>query len=842
MVKPLLLRSSLRYMSQHLGQTCLTVLGIVLGVAIVVAVDLANSSAKKAFALSLQTISGNTSHQLRGGPDGVPENIYVEFRRVLGIQSSAPMISDYVSVQDNTYTLLGIDPIAEIVLARHQYNEGNGLSVVNMARFLLEQNTVIMSARTAKKLKITVDEDFVLQHRSREYRVKVVNIFSSDNPAATENLLFADISTAQEILGRLGKLDSIDLSLDEKQLNKVKNWLPETLTLVSSENRQDSMQQMTTNFHINLTAMSLLALLVGALLVHNSMTFSVLQRRQVLGSYRTLGVTRQEIFRLVLMEVFVLGSLGTLLGLVFGIALAQGLVQLVMRTVNDLFFVLHVSEFFISGVSIAKGFCVGIGVCLLAAILPAMEAANSQPVNVLQRSVVENRWRRQLPILSVMGLVLMIIGWFLLGQNAESLVFSFVALAFIVFGFCLLVPLCVFCFVSILAMILWPLLGGVGRMALRGINASMSRIGLAIAALTVAISVTIGVGVMVSSFRYTVDLWLEQLLQGDVYVSLAGRMSSSSSDGLSSALIEDLHRLEGVAAVSQNRRVRVETEFGQLRLFALDSNEEKSRGFHFIDEVENIREIFVNGKGILISEPLAYHQHLGVGDDIQIDTDIGPKILPVIGIFYDYTSSQGLIAMHRTLYESLWRDRKVFSLTLYKDNTVSQSELLENVSARISQESSQLLLRSSGEIRANSMQIFDRTFAITNVLRLLAILVAFVGVLSALMAVQLERLKELAILRATGMTPAQVSALVIGQTALMGLIAGSLSIPLGLMMSKILIDVVNLRSFGWSMQHVLPFEVLLEAIILALVAAVMAGLYPAFKAARIFPSQALREE
>ena len=154
----------------------------------------------------------------------------------------------------------------------------------------------------------------------------------------------------------------------------------------------------------------------------------------------------------------------------------------------------------------------------------------------------------------------------------------------------------------------------------------------------------------------------------------------------------------------------------------------------------------------------------------------------------------------------------------------------------------QLAIFPNQQIQEITLSIFDRTFAITGVLRILAIVIAFIGVLSALMALLLERGKEFATLRATGMTPTQIIKLIMGQTALMGVFAGLLAIPLGLIMSDVLIDVINKRSFGWSMQHFLPLSVFSDALILAMLAALLAGIYPAIKSARISPALALREE
>ena len=175
------------------------------------------------------------------------------------------------------------------------------------------------------------------------------------------------------------------------------------------------------------------------------------------------------------------------------------------------------------------------------------------------------------------------------------------------------------------------------------------------------------------------------------------------------------------------------------------------------------------------------------------------------------------------------------------DGNNTNPELFADVEGLLS-DYEQLTVFPNQQIRDITLTIFDRTFAITNVLRILAIIIAFIGVLSALMALLLERGKEFATLRATGMTPTQIIHLILSQTVLMGIFAGLFSIPLGLLMSDVLIDVINQRSFGWSMQHFLPWSVISDALLLAVFAALAAGIYPAYKSATIRPSLALREE
>ena len=197
--------------------------------------------------------------------------------------------------------------------------------------------------------------------------------------------------------------------------------------------------------------------------------------------------------------------------------------------------------------------------------------------------------------------------------------------------------------------------------------------------------------------------------------------------------------------------------------------------------------------------------------------------------------------IHLDTYQEYWNDFGISSVGLDTEGTASAEVLITEVREALAG-IPQILIRPAGEIREVSMDVFDRTFTITNVLRMLAVIIAFVGVLSAMMALQLERTKELGVLRATGVTPRQLWGMVVSQTGLMGLIAGILAMPLGLVMSSVLIDVINTRSFGWSMRTILPWDVLGEAVLLAVGAALLAGIYPAWRMARTSPAVALREE
>jgi putative ABC transport system permease protein len=249
------------------------------------------------------------------------------------------------------------------------------------------------------------------------------------------------------------------------------------------------------------------------------------------------------------------------------------------------------------------------------------------------------------------------------------------------------------------------------------------------------------------------------------------------------------------------------------------------------------------GRAVLISEPLSRHRRLGVGDHLDLRTARGLRRFRIAGVYTDYASDQGLVMMNRPVYAALWNDPGLSGFSLTLDPGADPDAVLAALRRSLAQaDAPAVSIEPNRALKAGAMAVFDRTFRVTGVLRLLAGLVAFIGVLAALLALQLERARELGVLRANGLTPGQVWKLVTAQTGLLGLAAGLLSLPVGLTLAAVMIYVINRRSFGWTIQMEVPPQVLGEAVLLALAAALLAGLYPAWKMARTSPALALREE
>ncbi len=845
---PVMYRASFAYFLRHPWQLTLALVGIFIGVAVIVAVDFANDSSRRAFNLSMDAVMGEATHQVIAGPQGVDERLYVQLRSA-GLRNIAPVIEGLVDVHGTTLRLLGLDVFAErefryFAVPRSGDREvaatagqGSG-DTSSVRRLLTKKGAVLMSQRTASRLALAPGAEFDLHAMGRVHPAFLADLIGSDNEQRLDNLIVVDIATAQEWLGMIGQLSRIDVRLQDESSgarDRIASLLPEGTQLLSAEGRTQTVSDMSQAFMTNLTAMSLLALLVGVFLIYNSISFAVLQRRNLLGVLRALGVTRRETFRLVMVEAFFLGTAGALLGLVGGAWLGERLLTLVSRSINDLYFVVHVTDVSISAVSLTKGFLAGLGATLVAAAIPAAEAASSQPILALARSSLERRSNRILPVIAASGVALAMVAGLIFLVSGRSLLLGLTGVFVLLAGFALVIPLLVRTIVRVAEPVVAALGGTAARMAIAGVASSLSRTGVAVVALAIAVSATIGVTVMVDSFRIAVGAWVDQSLRAELYVA-------ASEGSLDPELIADLVAVPGVAAYSSSRRVWLETPTSRIRITALELPEEGYSGLHLMgSDPQSVWPAFDDEAAILVSDSFAWRNQVGSGDTVTLPTAKGELAFPVAAVYRSYDSELDALLMSRRTYDRFWEDPDISSLGLYLADGVDGEAVQQSLRA-IGQGRQTLVVRSNRELRQLSMQIFEQTFVITDVLYWLAVGVALVGILGAMLALQLDRAREHGVLRALGMTPWQLGGMVSGQAAFLGCLSGLASLPIGVLMAWLLIEVINRRAFGWQMEMVLSPGVLLGAVLLASAAALGAGLYPAWRAARAMPSRAIRDE
>lgn len=844
----IIFRLALRYISRRLFQSALFALGVALGVAVVVAIDIANASASRAFTLSSESLVGRATHQVIGGPNGFDSELYARLRLELGYKLSAPVVTEFARVAgaDQALRLLGVDPIAEPPFRAYLADEQEQVDFAALNRLIAEPGAVVISEALAGRLGLELEDELEISAGGRFSSARVIGILKPADSAsrqALDDLIICDIATAQEFAGIRGRLSRIDLILDADELETLGDWLPPGLQLVDVK-EENSLDQMIAAFELNLQAMSMLALVVGLFLIYNTVTFSVVQRRGVLGIMRSLGATRRQIFRFILLEAFLLGVVGALLGLALGLIFGRGAVALVSQTISDLYFSIDVQGIAVPPQTLLKGAAIGLGASLLAAAIPSWEATRTPPAGVMRRSDEEARTRRMLPLITLGALVMNLLGLLLLTPGALAL--SFAAMMCIIVGGAMFTPAAMLLLMRFLQPAAAALFGVLGRLAARSITRSLSRTSVAVAALTIAVSVIVGVSVMIGSFRGTVADWLRTSLGAQIYVSPPLFASNNASVDVDRRVKDIALGAPGVRAVSSARHVSVLApdypDMPPVNLLASDFDiAGDNRRFLWSTVSAAEHQAALDSGQVMVSEPFAFRRGIDESNNrIRLSTEVGAIEFEVFGVYYDYSTDQGAVYIARSVYDRYFADPFISSLGIFTDEGADIASVIAELRARLADYD--LLAQDNASLRAGALEVFDRTFAITVALRLLTTLVAFIGILSALMALQLERAREYGVMRATGMTARQLIAFAVIQTGLMGLIAGLLALPIGLATSLVLTHVINLRSFGWTMQLALQPSTFVEALAVALLAALLAGAYPAWLLGRLKPADALRSE
>jgi len=828
---PLLLRAGLRYMLRHRWQGLLAVSGIALGVAVVLAVDLANSGARAAFELSAQQLQGKATHRLAVPGSSLPDEVYVNLVRQPGAPPMAPVVNGWVEVEGGSgrYQLVGFDLFAETPF-RSQLTE-----VANRAGFtsdwLTQPGALVLGAAAAATLGVDTGDALDIVYRGKTATLHVLHI-EPRHSRAVDDLLLVDIATAKSVLALKNELSYVDLILDAVAEQWVKQRLPASAQLQTVADQAQGVTRLSAAFELNLTAMSLLALLVGMFLIFNAMTFSMVQRRNLFGRLRAIGVTPRELFRLILLEALIVAVVGTVLGLLLGVWLGQGLTRLVAATVSELYYNVSVTALQLDWTSLMTAAVLGLAATLLATIIPAWHAARTPPLTTLSRAALEQSARRGVPLWALLGLLLLLAGLLLALVVPGGVIHSFAGLFLLVLGAAMITPLLIRAVHRLLTRAALP---GIWRMGVRDLDRHLSRLGIAVAALMVALSASVGVGVMVESMRGSVNNWLSDLLSADLYVAAEGFDGGAR---LSAAVVTEVTGLGTVATLSRYRNRTVPLAERRVELIGAKLADKSRSGYALLSSTPSTWQQFDAG-AVLVSEPLAYHLGLAPGARLELPTPQGPLAVRVAAVFRDYASEHGRIVLDEAVYLQHWPEQPVKTLALFARNGDIESMRREvsELAARYD-----VIMTPAAAILEESMAVFGRTFRVTEVLRAVSLIVAFIGVLSALMALQLERGKEYAVLRALGLTRGQIAGLISGESLLMGFLAACVAMPTGVLMAWVLIESVQRRAFGWTMPFSVDSALLLQTLLVGLLAAGLAAIYPAWRSAQRDPAPQLRED
>jgi putative ABC transport system permease protein len=821
-------------------RTGLTVLAVALGVAVVLAIDLAGNAAAGSFRSSLETLMGDSDLELTS-TGGLPDSLVGTLATLPYPIRVRPRMQDFVTVEatGQTVPLIGLDLIAEatdqaavnVSIGDEALRTPNNLEGVWAGSSL--------GVNPGSKIRLLMND------HTRDYAVRGV----LDDSAEGGGFVVMDIAVAERELGR-ARVDSVLLKVPDKPSlavwqNRLQVALPAGVVMRPVGSRTTENQRMLAAFRWNLRVLSYVALLVGAFLIYNTISVSVVRRRPEIGIVRALGASKGVILSAFLGEAACFGVVGALLGCLLGRAMATAALKLLSATVQALYVSSYPGAIELTLGSVIRALLIGIGVCLLAALSPAREAASVSPTEAMARGQREYvaRMHKSRDMLIALGLAVAGTVCAVPPAIAGKPLFGYLSAILLVAASALAIPAIADGVLTFSARTLQKLSGVEGLLAARGLSGSLRRTSVLVGALSTAIAMMTAVGVMVGSFRQTVATWMDSQLQADLYLRPAGSPASDQHPTIPNELADRLAHLSGVAALDRFRGYSISYEGLPAVLGAADFRAvQPFRKSAFLSgrAASDVYGELLGKDAVVISEPFANKHGLRRGDRITLPMGERRVQFRVVDVSFDYASEAGYVVMDRATLLQYLPDPDPSDLAIYLAPGANIETVRREVGKAIA--GHDILIFSNRSLRTEAIRTFDRTFVITYALEAISAIVAVIGIAGALLALVVDRRREFGLLRFLGATTSQIRKLILVEAGLIGLIANLVGLCLGLGLSLILIYVINKQSFGWTIQFHWPATVLVGSLVGVFLATVLAGLYPAHIAVRLNPIEAVHEE
>lgn len=818
----------------------LIVLAIALGVGVVVAVDLAGQAAAGSFHSSVESLTGKSDLTI-SATGGVDERLLGRLVQLPYAFQFTPRMEGFASIEGKGEALpfIGID-----LIANRQDTPNDNADTDDPGQALTGDPIWV-----GKQTHLQKGQRVQLLVNDALHAFTVAGIIPSSGELGANNVIVSDIGLAQQVMGKAGRVDTISVVVPPGKptdywMSLLRHQLPATVSVEPQGARTESNRKMLSAFRWNLHVLSYIALVVGAFLIYNTISISVVRRRTEIGIVRALGGTRQLIAFGFLFEALFFAVVGTAAGLALGRLMAVGAVRLIGTTVQALYVSSVPAPIQLTIPATITGVALGLGISLLAAIAPALEASLVSPVEAMARGreqyVAAVRSRRTV----VWAVALLLAGatTSTFGPVYGKPLWAYLAVVLLIAGTSLIIPNVVAWFAAYRYPLLQRALGVEGLLAMRSLRASIARTSVLTAALATAVAMTASIGIMVGSFRETVSLWMNNQLRADFYLRPAGFAGADQYPTMDASIADRLARIPGVAAIDRFRAYPIFYEGVPAILAGSETARiPGSASTRFLpgEDREQISAKLSAGDYAVVSEPFANKHNVKIGSSLAIPVGGATRHLKVLGIYYDYSTERGFITVDRQTLLRYLPDPAISNLAVYIKPDADADQVRASIDSAISGRA--VLLFSNGSLRRAAIAVFDRTFRITYALEAVAVFVAVMGIAGSLLAMVIDRRREFALLRFLGADRPQVRKVILCEAGLLGLLANGIGLVLGTALSLILIFVINKQSFGWTIQFHWPIALLLLALTGIYVATVLAGLYPARTAIRLNPIEVIHE-
>ncbi|MGF1571662.1 MAG: FtsX-like permease family protein [Sumerlaeia bacterium] len=835
-----------RYITHEKLRSVLTLMGIALGVAILVAIDLTSQSAVSEFRNTVDQVAGKAQITVRPNGADLDPNLVSVLQQHPLVENASPLIQGYISVpQKNSARQIEVLVLGVDLLSGSSSNDDAGIRDINIilaegtnfTELLTKNGYVLSTEKLLSRLGVQLGEQTSTSEALPLYFAGSIESLEL-NRVKDGEVLVCDLAVADVLLNAGGALSQIDVlpiadaSIDEV-IQSLKETLPGTALVETPQNRGERVSSMIDALRFNLMSLGHISLLVGAFLIYNTMSISVLRRRNVIGTLRAMGIRKSQIRFIFILEGLLFGLIGGVVGLLLGTILASLLLSSVSQTISISFFDARAQSLILSPVAYITALALGLIFSLFAALQPAHEAAATPPANTILAGS-QTRSLRSLAVLFVLGLFTFALGFSILQLPLRPGIpyVGYVASAVFILGFVLLTQPMLALTLAVLRPVLSRTIGASGMLACAGLQGSLGRSGVAISGLLISVGMCVSVSVMVSSFRETVVIWMNQVLQADVYVIARDNAQGTKlardleSELLAFSEIESIDALQSREFVFQDFPAKIS---------GIDYNTD--RWGQTLKEVQSVEALTtaLQQNNVLVSEAFARRHQLTIGREIYLPTQTGNEQVTIAGIYTDYSSPQGYVLLSRNHFERLYGDSDFESMSIHlvegADETLVRQKIADHFASKPNLPAINVNL--SGQLRDFALEQFDRTFAITFALQIIAVVVAILGIITTLLAQIIDRKNDLITLRTIGASAKRVGLLVITESGLIAVTGIILGIFAGLILSYILTTVVMLQSFGWTISFRINFVVLIQIALIIFTAVLVGSIIPARKAAQL---------
>ena len=812
---------------------------IALGVALGFAIDLINGAAFNEFSAAAKSLSGQSDVQVRGAQPLFDEAYYPQLAQHAGVRLANPVLEIDAAVpgQRSALKILGIDVFHAALLAPDLI----GVPAADAPFDTLADEAIFLSPAAQDWLQVKPGDTLHLQNGTAIIGLRVAGGIVRARPG--QRLAVMDIAAAQWRFNRLGKLSRIDISLADGVTRDVFRLalsaeFNNRLLITATQDQEARSANMSRAYRVNLNVLALVALFTGAFLVFSTQALSVLRRRAQFALLRVIGLSRRLLLWQILLEGGMLGAIGSLLGLMAGYAMAAAALAFFGGDLGGGYFPGIRPSVQFDPLTAAIFFMLGTGIALLGSLAPALEAATAQSAPALKsgsEDVALARLSTPWP-----ALVSLLVGVVLtqLPPVAELPIFGYLAVAFLLVGTIALMPRCAAVVFAALSKRVRT--GVIGMLALTRLANAPNQASIALGGVLTSFSLMVAMAIMVASFRVSVDDWLGQVLSADLYV----RSAASGDTGAMKPVEQlQLRALPGVQRVDFLRTLplTLDTQRPAVVLIArpIDAAAPE-RTLPMTDDLLAPSALAPNAMPIWISEAMVDLYHYRVGQQVVLPLGTGPHAFTVAGVWRDYARQSGAIQIRLADYQRLTGDLDVNDAALKLQSGVQSDAVIAAIRALSFGKTVEL--SNPREIRALSLRIFDRSFAVTYLLEIVAIVIGLFGVAATFSAQTLARIKEFGMLRHIGVTRRQVL-LMLGMEG--GLLTGLgilIGFVLGWVISLVLIFIVNPQSFHWTMRLHMPWLMLISVAALLLLSSAATAVLAGAKAVAVDAVRAVRED